>query len=160
MADAIDVSICIITYNQEKYIARAIESALMQQCNFLYEIIISDDCSTDKTKTIIDQYAGKYPGLIKAFHADHNLGMLKNWEKALKLCTGRYIALMEGDDYWNDPHKLQKQFDILESHPDCAISFTNATNIYESGEQGYPRYVDKTEEFYTKYWLYLKKRVC
>ena len=145
----VDVSICIITYNQDKYIERAIESVLMQQCNFTYDIIISDDSSTDNTKTIVERYAMKSPGLIKAYYAESNLGMLRNWEKALKLCTGRYIALLEGDDFWNDSYKLQKQFGILESHPDCVISFTNATNAYESGEEGYPRYVDKTEEFYT-----------
>ena len=144
-----DISICVITYNQDKYIAQAIESVLMQQCNCSYEIIISDDCSTDNTKAIIAGYAAQYPNLIKAYYADSNLGMLKNWVKALKLCTGRYIALLEGDDFWNDPLKLQKQFDILESHPDCVISFTNATNKYESGEPGYIRYVDKTDEFYT-----------
>ena len=144
-----DVSICIITYNQDKYIERAIESALMQRCNFSYEIIISDDCSTDGTKGIIALYAAKYPNLIKAYFAESNLGMLGNWAKALKLCTGKYIALLEGDDFWTDPLKLQKQYDILETHTDCVISFTNATNLYEAGEEGYPRYVDKTDEFYS-----------
>jgi glycosyltransferase involved in cell wall biosynthesis len=145
----VDVSICIITYNQDKFVERAVESALMQQCKFTYEIIISDDCSTDSTKNIIAGYVAKYPGKIKAYYAESNLGMLRNWEKALKLCTGKYIALLEGDDFWNDPLKLQKQYDILQAHPECVISFTNATNNYESGEQGYPRYVDKTDEFYT-----------
>jgi glycosyltransferase involved in cell wall biosynthesis len=145
----VDISICIISYNQDKYIERAIERALMQQCNCTYEIIISDDCSTDNTAAIIAQYATKYPGLIKAYYAEKNLGMLQNWVKALKLCTGKYIALLEGDDFWNDPLKLQKQYTILETHADCVISFTNATNAYESGEQGYARYVEKTEEFYT-----------
>lgn len=149
MAAAADVSICIITYNQDQYIERAIESALMQQCTFSYEIIISDDCSTDGTKAIIAGYAAKYPSLIKAYYAGTNLGMLRNWEKALKLCTGKYIALLEGDDFWNDPLKLQKQFNILESHPDCVISCTNATNKYEAGETGYERYVDIAGEFFT-----------
>ncbi len=149
MSATVNVSICIITYNQQNYIERAIESALMQHAGFSYEIIISDDCSTDNTKDIIARYAAKYPGLIKAFYAENNLGMLRNWEKALKLCTGKYIALLEGDDFWNDPLKLQKQYDILESHPDCVISFTNATIEYESGENGYKRYVDKTGVVFT-----------
>jgi glycosyltransferase involved in cell wall biosynthesis len=121
----------------------------MQKCNCTYEIIISDDCSTDNTKAIITRYAAQYPNLIKAYYADSNLGMLKNWVKALKLCTGTYIALLEGDDFWNDPLKLQKQYNILATHPACVISFTNATILYESGENGYPRYVDYTGEFYT-----------
>jgi glycosyltransferase involved in cell wall biosynthesis len=146
----VDVSICIITYNQDKYLERAIESALMQQCTFTYEIIISDDCSTDNNRAIIARYANKYPGLVKAYFSENNLGMLRNWEKALKLCTGKYIALLEGDDFWNDPLKLQKQYDILQAQPDCVISFTNAANLYESGEKGYGRYVDKTDEFYER----------
>ena len=107
-----NVSICIITYNQQQYVARAIESALMQQCDFSYEIIICDDCSTDNTGEIIKRYAIQYPGLIKAHFADKNIGMLRNWEKALMLCTGRFIALLEGDDFWNDALKLQKQYNI------------------------------------------------
>jgi glycosyltransferase involved in cell wall biosynthesis len=145
----VDVSICIISYNQEKYIKRAIESALMQQCGCKYEIIISDDCSTDNTKAIIAQFEAKYPDRIKAYYTEKNLGMLQNWVNALKLCTGKYIALLEGDDFWNDPLKLQKQYTILEQHPDCVISFTNAINAYEIGEGGYTRYVEKTAEFYT-----------
>ena len=144
-----DISICIITYNQDKFIERALAGVSMQQCTCMYEVIISDDCSTDNTKTIIARYAAKYPNIIKAHYAKSNSGMLRNWEKALKLCTGRYIALLEGDDFWSDPLKLQKQYDILEKRPDCVISFTNATNMYESGEEGYARYVDKTDEFYT-----------
>jgi glycosyltransferase involved in cell wall biosynthesis len=145
----VEISICIITYNQDKYLERAIESALMQQCSFQYEIIISDDCSNDNTKAIMTRYAEKYPSKIRVYYAESNMGMLRNWEKALMLCKAPYIALLEGDDYWNDPLKLQKQFDILESHPNCVISFTNANIEYESGEDGYPRYVDKKGEFFT-----------
>jgi len=149
MGDIAGISICIITYNQDKYIERAIESALMQEGDFR-EIIISDDCSTDNTKAVITRYANKYPGLIKAYYTETNLGMLRNWEKALKLCTSQYIALLEGDDYWNDPLKLQKQHKILESHPDCVISFTNAVIEYDPPQpDGYTRYVDKTGEFFT-----------
>jgi glycosyltransferase involved in cell wall biosynthesis len=144
-----NINVCLITYNQEKYIERAIKSVLMQQCNFRFEIIISDDCSTDNTRSIIDHYADKYPNLIKAYCAKANLGMLRNWEKALKLCKAQYIALLEGDDYWNDPLKLQKQFNVLEKHPDYVISFTNASIEYESGENGYSRYVDKAGDLFT-----------
>ncbi len=144
-----DVSICIITYNQDKYIAKAIESALMQKFDFTYEIIISDDCSTDDTQKIIAGYAKKYPGVIKAFYAENNLGMLRNWVKALSHCKGRYIALLEGDDFWTDPLKLIKQYQLLEQSPDVSISFTNARILYEPGPQGFPDYVTLTKEFYS-----------
>ena len=144
-----DISICIITYNQKDYVAQAIESALAQKCNFNYQIIISDDGSMDGTKEIIANYAAKYPDLIKAFYADTNIGMLKNWAKALMLCKGRYIALLEGDDFWNDHLKLQKQYRILEDKPDCSISFTNAFIVYENNPDGYPYYVTKTAEYYS-----------
>jgi len=108
-----DVSVCIITYNQENFVEQAIESALFQKCNFETEIIICDDCSTDNTPRIIQSYASKYPDKIKPYCAEQNTGMLKNWEKALKLCSGKYIALLEGDDFWNDENKLKKQYQIL-----------------------------------------------
>ena len=144
-----DISICIITYNQRNYIERAIESALMQKCNCTYEIIISDDCSTDGTTEIIAAYATTYPNLVKGFYAESNLGMLRNWKKALLLCTGRYIALLEGDDLWTDPMKLQKQYKVLEEQKDCSVSFTNAKIIYENEQQGFPDYVVNPKEYYT-----------
>ena len=142
------ISICIITYNQEKYIGQAIESALMQMGDFRYEIIISDDCSTDNTPAIIRSYFEKYPEVIKASFSEKNLGMLRNWEKALKLCKKEYIALLEGDDFWTDPFKLQKQLNVLNENLDCVVSFTNANIKYESGEPGYPIYVTIPEGIY------------
>jgi glycosyltransferase involved in cell wall biosynthesis len=143
------VSVCIITYNQAAYVAQAIESALMQHIAFETEIIVCDDKSTDGTAEIIQQYANQYPTRIKAYYATNNLGMLRNWQKALMLCKGKYIALLEGDDFWTDPNKLQKQYNILEHHPDCAICFTNATIKYESGEPGFNTYVTITGEKFT-----------
>lgn len=145
----IAVSVCIITYNQEKYIAQAIESALSQQVNFENEIIICDDCSTDNTRTIIQSYAHKHPKKISAHFVPQNIGMLKNWEHALKLCKGKYIALLEGDDFWNDNQKLQKQFDILEKNLDCSVSFTNANIKYEAQQKPDEPYVNLLAETYT-----------
>ncbi|MDB5282010.1 MAG: putative glycosyltransferase [Bacteroidota bacterium] len=135
------ISICLITYNQEKFIAQAIESVLMQEGDLDYEIVISDDYSSDATPDIIKSYADKYPNIIRAYFAGKNLGMLRNWEKALKLCKAPLIALLEGDDFWNDPLKLQKQLQVLTDNPDYVVSFTNAHIKYESGEPGYPTYV-------------------
>ena len=145
----IDISTCIISYNQEKYIAQTIESALMQNGNFENEIIICDDCSSDGTIKIIQKYIEKYPDKIKAYFAEKNIGMLRNWERALSLCNGRYIALLEGDDFWNDENKLQKQFSFLEKNMGYSVSFTNATIKYENSEKPNEPYVTLTGETFS-----------
>jgi|ERR1043165_1073969 glycosyltransferase involved in cell wall biosynthesis len=145
----IDVSVCLICYNQEKFIAEAIDSVLKQNHTFKMEIVISDDKSTDNTPAIIKAYADKYPDKIKFNPSPVNLGMLRNWERALKLCKGRYIALLEGDDFWNDPDKLQKQFKILEEDPGFAMSCTNAIMKHDSGEPD-KVYVLKTGPRFTR----------
>jgi len=129
------VSVCMVTYNQEKYIAQAIESVLMQQVNFEYEIVIGEDCSTDRTRAIVEDYAARYPGKITALLHPQNLGPAhipgkNNFVATLKACQGQYIALLEGDDYWTDPYKLQKQVDFMESRPDCAICCHPVQMIY------------------------------
>ena len=114
------VTICCTAYNQEKYIAKTIESFLMQQTSFPYEIIISDDCSTDKTTEIIRSYVKKYPKIIKHIYHDKNMyskGVIPIRDYILPLVKSKYIALCEGDDFWIDTHKLQKQVALLESQP-------------------------------------------
>jgi glycosyltransferase involved in cell wall biosynthesis len=121
------VSIASITYNQENFILPAIESWLMQITDFDFEVIIGDDCSSDSTLDIIEKYAKKCPERIKLFKSERNLGMMPNFLRTLKNCRGKYIAICEGDDYWTDPLKLQKQIDYLEKNPQCVICFHNAT---------------------------------
>lgn len=128
------VSISCITYNHEKYIADAIESFLMQQTNFKYEILIHDDASTDRTAEIIREYEKQYPDLIKPIYQIEN-----QYSKGVsvsqlnhKRANGKYIALCEGDDYWTDPLKLQKQFNYLEEHPDCSLVFHAADIVNEN----------------------------
>ena len=116
------VSVCCITYNHEKYISEAIDSFLMQETTFPFEIVIDEDCSTDNTAHIIREYANKYPNIINAKLRNKNVGMIKNGLVNLKRANGIYIALCEGDDYWTDPLKLQKQFDALEMHKECSFS--------------------------------------
>ena len=123
------VSACIIAYNHEQYIKDCLEGALKQNVNFDYEIIISEDCSTDATRAICQEYQKKYPDKIKLFLNQTNLGLIGNWLKALSLCQGEYVAICEGDDYWTDPLKLKKQVDFLDSHPDFALSSHNANII-------------------------------
>ncbi|MGN0002942.1 MAG: glycosyltransferase family 2 protein [Sphingobacterium composti] len=118
--EPIMVSIFCITYNHSKFITKAIEGFLMQQCNFNIEIIIGDDCSNDGTTQIIDEYAAKYPH-IKRLIAPHNLGPTQNMIRVALAAKGKYVATCDGDDYWTDPLKLQKQIDFLENNPEYVI---------------------------------------
>lgn len=117
------LSVCIITYNQQDYIKQCIDGALMQNVDFDYEIVIGDDNSKDDTLKICQQFADSYPGKIRLIARPHNLGMIGNWVETIKACKGKYIAICEGDDYWTDSSKLQKQTDFLEANPDYAICF-------------------------------------
>ena len=111
----VKVSVAMITYNHERFIAQAIESVLMQQTDFAVELVIGEDCSTDGTRAIVRDYGERYPERIRLLLPEHNLGMMPNFVATLKACRGQYVASVEGDDYWTDPHKLQKQVDFLES---------------------------------------------
>jgi len=123
------LSVCIITYNHEKYISDTINGVLTQNTDFDYEIVIGEDCSTDNTRSIIIEYANKFPGKFRLLLPKNNLGMMKNFIATLMACTGEYIALCEGDDYWTDPDKLQKQIDFLDKNPNYNICSHNA-NIF------------------------------
>ncbi len=128
------VSACIIVYNHEKYIRECLDNALAQIVNFDYEIIISEDCSTDSTREIIKEYAQRYPDKIKLYLNDKNLGLIGNWEKSLKSCKGEYIAVCEGDDYWTDPKKLQKQIDFLEQNSEYTMTTHNTIVVNEDSK--------------------------
>src|ERR1017187_10207934 len=93
------VSVLMITYNHEKYIAQAIESVLMQKTNFPFELVIGEDCSTDGTGAIVAEYSRKYPEIIRAHLRERNLGALENFRALFRACRGKYLALLEGDDY-------------------------------------------------------------
>src|SRR3990167_1123773 len=128
------VSVCMVTYNHEKYIAQAIESVLMQKTNFDYELVIGEDCSTDKTKKIIIKYQKRYPKIIRIILNKKNLGAGLNFVQILEACKGEYIALLDGDDYWTDPVKLQKQVDFLDNNPYYSISSHNVYVIQEGSK--------------------------
>ncbi len=131
------VSICCITYNHESYIAQAIESFLMQKTNFNYELIIGEDCSTDNTRAIIEQLCKKYPGRIKLVGGSKNVGAVRNHLNVIQEARGKYIATCDGDDYWVDPLKLQKQVDFMENNPDYTICCHYTRVINEKGELVY-----------------------
>jgi glycosyltransferase involved in cell wall biosynthesis len=128
----VKVSVLVITYNHAKYIAQALDSILMQKTNFNFEIIIGEDCSTDNTREIVKRYAENYPDKVKLLLAESNLGVSKNFERTLHACRGCYIAILEGDDYWKKPSKLQKQVDFLDVHLECSICCHNVEIIYEN----------------------------
>lgn len=117
------VSACIITYNHQDYIVDCLEGALSQKVDFDYEIVIGEDKSTDATLKICEEYASKYPDKIRIIKREANLGMIGNWVDTIKYCRGKYIALCEGDDYWTDPLKLQKQVDFLEQNKEYSGCF-------------------------------------
>jgi len=117
------VSVCIITYNQAAYIRQAVESAIAQKTSFDYEIVVGDDQSTDATPTILGELERAHGPKLRVFRRDANLGVTRNLAETLQACRARYVALLEGDDYWTDPRKLQLQHDFLESHADHAIVF-------------------------------------
>lgn len=113
----------MITYNHAKFIRQAIESILIQNTDFTYEIIIGDDCSTDGTGEILLEYQERYPTILKCIIRDKNIGAQPNWIQTFNSCKGKYIACLEGDDYWLNPLKLQKQIDFLEANLDYSICF-------------------------------------
>ena len=116
------VSVCMLTYNHEKYIAQAIESVLMQKTDFDYELVIGEDCSVDKTREIVKKFQLKCPNIIKPIYHERNVGASRNcFEFVLPACKGKYIALLEGDDYWIDSLKLQKQIDVFEANSHIAL---------------------------------------
>jgi glycosyltransferase involved in cell wall biosynthesis len=127
------VSVCMVTYNQERFIAQAIESVVTQETDFDYEVLIGEDCSTDRTREICIAYREKYPQKIRLLLHEQNLGMIgkPNFIKTLDACQGEYIAVLEGDDYWIPPQKLQKQADFLDRHRDYAVCFTGAMITFE-----------------------------
>lgn len=130
------VSVKMITYNHAPYIAKAIEGVLQQKTNFPFELVIGEDCSTDGTREIVFEYQKKYPEVIRVITSEKNVGMKKNGYRITKACRGKYIAFCEGDDYWHNLDKLQKQVDYLESHPECGLIYSSYDVIHvESGEQ-------------------------
>lgn len=125
------LSVCLITYNHAEYIREAIDSVLMQKVNFSWELIIADDFSIDGTRKILQEYKNKYPDFIKLILQDKNVGPAQNWMDLIKAPNSKYIAYFEGDDYWTDPLKLQKQVDFLENNSEYSMVCHDAHVINE-----------------------------
>jgi glycosyltransferase involved in cell wall biosynthesis len=123
------LSVCLITYNHEKYIRQAIEGVLRQNVNFDWELIIADDFSTDGTRAILQEYQERNPTRIRLILQEKNVGPAQNWLDLMNAPKSKYIAYFEGDDYWIDENKLQQQVDFLEQNPTFSLCHSNVEVI-------------------------------
>jgi glycosyltransferase involved in cell wall biosynthesis len=135
MDKGMKVSVLVMTYNHGRFITQALESVLSQQVNFAYEIIISEDCSTDSTREIAIEFQQRHPEKIRLLLSERNLRNNQIVVRGIQAAKGQYVALLDGDDYWTASSKLQKQVDFLDVHPECAVCFHNATVIYEDNSR-------------------------
>lgn len=126
-----DISICVITYNHEAYIEQTLNSILEQKTSYSFQVVIGEDCSTDNTRAICERFAANYPDKIKLLPSEKNLGAGANFVRTFNECDGKYLALLEGDDYWIYENKLQEQVDFLEANHDYILC---------AGKSGYVNY--------------------
>lgn len=150
------VSVCIPTFNHEQYIAQAVESVLAQRTNFPVEILIGEDCSTDRTREIVVEFKRRHPDRIDLRLAETNQGGGRNFCDLFARSGGQYVIILEGDDYWTAPHKLQTQVDALDAHPEWAMCFHPARTVYDDGrpEHFYPE--EQPKDVSTIYDLFVK----
>ena len=145
------LSIYVATYNHEKYIARALDSILMQKTEYLYEVLVGEDCSTDGTRVILKEYEEKYPGRFQMFYREHNMykEKIRNGEDLKRRCRGKYLIALEGDDFWTDEDKLQKQIEFLETHPEYLAVAHNCVVVDEYSQPNGEKYAECKDEEYT-----------
>jgi hypothetical protein len=127
------VSVVIITYNQERMLSVAIESVLRQTANFEFELIVAEDHSTDGTADVLRGLERRHPDRIRSIYREKNVGATANLIDALSHCRGQYVAILEGDDCWTDPRKLQRQADFLDTHPECTLCGHAVNYVYDDG---------------------------
>ena len=133
---AIKVSVLILAYNHEPFIRQAVESALAQETPFVYEIVIGEDCSTDATRAVLVELAQQHPDKIRLLLRESNVGVEANFVDTLRECRGRYVAFLEGDDYWTSPHKLRIQAELMDADPECVLCGHNVALKREDGSVG------------------------
>lgn len=135
----VDVSVVVMTYFHENYIAQALDSILAQETDLRYEVLVGDDASGDRTPEIIREYAARYPEIIRPFLRTENMGANRNGVDLNFHARGKYIASLEGDDFWLDTHKLQKQWAFLEAHPEYIACCGKCLIVDEDGRPDYTR---------------------
>jgi glycosyltransferase involved in cell wall biosynthesis len=132
----IKVSVLMPTYNHEKFVSQAIESVLMQRTRFDYEIVVGEDCSTDRTPFIVQEIQVAHRDKVVVVSSANNIGPQRNFVRTFAACRGEYIALLEGDDFWTSPDKLQKQVDFLDTYTDCTTVFHDFIVVQGNGAPG------------------------
>ena len=130
MSDRTKISVAVITYNQENTIRQTLDSILMQRGDFDLELVIGEDCSQDNTYKICEEYAEKYPNIVKLLPNTHNLGIMANFARVIHACTGELIGDIAGDDYYCDDHALEKQMTYMFSHPEVGVMAANGYLYY------------------------------
>lgn len=128
--EMVSVAVCVMTYNHERYISQTLDGILMQKTNFPVTIFIGEDCSTDSTRQICLEYQNANPEQIVLLPNEPNMGLRKNFARTFAAAKGKYLAICEGDDYWIDPLKLQKQVDFLEQNTEYAMSSHNIDTLW------------------------------
>lgn len=128
------LTVVIVTYNHELYIRQAIDSVLMQETSFAFEVIISEDRSTDSTADIVREYQNKYEDTIVSIFSEENLNNNDVVTRAIGRARGDFVAFLDGDDYWVSADKLQKQFDFMYAHPDSVITYHDVARVGEDGK--------------------------
>jgi len=129
------VSVAMVTYNHEPYVSQAIASVLAQKADFDYELVIGEDCSTDRTREICENYARDFPRVIRLLTSEKNLGVKANAVRTLNACNGEYLAILDGDDYWTSPYKLQSQVDLMDRQSEHAVSFHDVSVISDDSTE-------------------------
>lgn len=145
------LSIYVATYNHEHYITQALDSILMQKTKYTCEVLVGEDCSTDNTRAVLKEYEKKHPGKFTIFYREHNMRneLIDNVMDLMLQCRGKYIIALEGDDYWTDPHKLEKQIDFLEAHPEYIAVSHNCVVVDHNSLPKNEAYPECKEEEYT-----------
>lgn len=149
--NGVTVSIYVPTYNHENYIVRALDSILMQQTSYSMEVFVGEDCSTDGTRQVLQEWERQHPGCFTILYREKNMhGSPCSNAMDLKLrCKGKYILCLEGDDFWTDPKKLQKQVDFLENHPQYYACAHNCTVVGENSLPNGESYPECKQQEYT-----------
>jgi glycosyltransferase involved in cell wall biosynthesis len=139
----IKVSVVVITYNHERYIAQALDSVLEQRTPFAIEVIVSEDCSTDSTRAVIRDYQDRYPGRLETLLSDHNVNDNTVVSRAIAAARGEYVALLDGDDWWSSTEKLARQVAVLDADQAASLCFHNVRVVYEEGSiEPHPYHLD------------------